>query len=108
VATIGPNMLGHLQILLDELLVDHSGDWTAKVPEEHLPLRDPLKLAHELRPVMQELFAKYKLDAEQAAKASCMALALIIRDCQAVLPPSVSVLIASNALVLATKSAPVT
>jgi hypothetical protein len=102
----GPRMLGYLEQLLDDLAVEHSDDWSKKIPSEHHPQRDPLKLAHELRPHLQSLFSKHGLNEEQAAYATCMALAYLIRDCQNVLPAAVSVTIAYNVLVRAAKSVP--
>ena len=102
----GPRLLGYLEQLLDELLVEHAEDWSGKIPPDHVPHRDPLKLAQDLRPKMQNLFGKHGLSEDQAAQAACMALALLIRDCQNVLPPAVSVVIASNVIVRAAKSVP--
>lgn len=102
----GPRMLGYLEQLLDSLMVEHTDDWSGRIPAEHIPQREPLKLALELRPQLQDIFAKHGFNEEQAAHAACMGLALLIRDCQRVLPAAVSVVIASNVLLRAAKSVP--
>ncbi len=102
----GPRLLGYLEQLLDDLMVEHADDWSGKIPPDHQPLRDPLKLAHELRPVVQELSSKLGLSEDQSAYATCTALAFLIRDSQKVLEPAVSVIIASNIIVRAAKSVP--
>ncbi len=102
----GPRLLGYLEQTLDELLVEHADDWSGKIPADHQPMRDPLKLAHELRPFAQEISGKYGLAESQSAYATCMALAFLIRDSQKVLEPAVSVVIASNVIVRASKSVP--
>lgn len=101
----GPRLLAYLEEILNELDVK-AEEWSGRIPIEHQPQRDPLKLAQELRPHMQPLFDKHTLDAAEAAKAACLALAILIRDTSAVLPPDVSVLIASNTIVRASKSVP--
>jgi hypothetical protein len=102
----GPRMLGRLEELLNDLAVPHADNWSAKIPVEHAPHRDPLRLAHELRPRMLRLIAKHGLTDEQVACAACTALALLIRDCREVLPPAVSVVIVSNTMIRASKSVP--
>jgi hypothetical protein len=102
----GPRLLGHLEQLLNNLQVVHTDDWSVRIPPEHAPRRDPLKMAQNLRPQMQGLFTKHGLKESEAAYAACTALALLIRDCASVLPPAVSVVIASNVLVRATRSVP--
>lgn len=102
----GPRLLGHLEQLLKELLVEPTDNWSDRIPPEHAPLRDPLRMAQVLRPHMQDIFERYGLDEEKAAYAACTALALLIRDCQGVLPANVATVIASNVIVRAAKSVP--
>lgn len=103
----GPRLLGYLEELLAQLGVDHGDNWSGKVPPEYQPLKEPLQLAAILRPQMQNLLEKHKLNETQAAHAACMALAILIRDCSPVLPARISVLIAANTIMRAAKSVPV-
>jgi len=101
----GPRLLGYLEELLTQLKID-GGDWSAKIPAGHQPLRDPLVLASEFRPTTKELLIRFRLKRSQLAHAACMALALIIRDSRYVVPPAVSVSIASAVLMRAARSVP--
>lgn len=101
----GPRLLAYLEELLNEMEL-RVEEWQGKIPTDHQPLKDPPKLAQELRPHMTALFEKHKLDDKQAAHAACVALALLIRDCKTVLEPAISVIIASSTVSRMSRSVP--
>ena len=101
----GPRTLAYLEELLTELDI-RVEEWQGKIPLEHQPIKDPARLAQELRPLMQSLYEKFQLDEKQAAQAVCLALALLIRDCRTVLEPEISVIIASNTVSRMSRSVP--
>lgn len=101
-----PRILAYLEQVLGELGIK-AEIWTGKIPPDHQPVRDPLKLAQELRPKIATVFANHKLDDAKAAKAACLALAIMIRDVRDVLPTDVSIIIASNYIARISKSVPI-